>query len=370
MNIPFYSFESIHEPIKDELKDAFSKILDNGYFILGESLRTFEYSYAAFNNVKYCIGVSNGLDALFLSLKALNIGPGDEVIVPANTYIATFLAVSYVGAKPVPVEPDVASYNLNPKLIEQAITSRTKAVIPVHLYGQACEMEPIVELAKKYGLKIIEDNAQSQGAYYSGRMTGSFGDCNATSFYPGKNLGALGDAGAITTNNQDLFEKISLLRNYGSSRKYFHELLGYNMRLDELQAAILKIKLPLLSSWIKQKESIALKYNERLCGVGDLVLPYVIPLSTHVYHQYVIRTKFRDALKEYLEKLGVLTLVHYPIPPHLQDAYLDLKYKVGSFPITEDLAKTNLSLPIWPGMTDEMVDYISTSIKLFFNTKS
>ena len=364
--IPFVSFEKMHQPIKGEMLQAFEAFYDSNWFVLGNRVKAFEVEFASFNKVNNCVGVSNGLDALHIALKTLGIGLGDEVIVPSNTYIATWLAVSYVGAIPVPVEPDIYTYNIDVSKIEAVITSKTKAIMPVHLYGQACEMDAIMEIAKKYGLFVIEDNAQSQGATFNEKLTGSFGDINGTSFYPGKNLGALGDAGAVTTDNQILAEKAKTLRNYGSQRKYFNEVIGYNMRLDECQAAFLSIKLKYLSEWTRQRQEIASWYNEALQGVGDLILPFVHNSATHVYHLYVVRTKKRNELQQYLEKQGIGTLIHYPMPPHLQKAYQELGFKKGDFPIAEELSETFLSLPMWPGLKNKDIKYIVEIIKQYY----
>lgn len=368
MKIPFLNLSNGHQLIKAELEDTFSKVLTESWFVLGKELEAFEKEYANFSNVQYCAGVSNGLDALHLSLRALGISKGDEVLVPSNTYIATVLAVSYVGATPVLVEPRINTYNIDPILIENAITRNTKVIMPVHLYGQACEMEAIKQIADKYGLFIIEDNAQAQGASYNDRITGSWGEVNGTSFYPGKNLGALGDAGAITTNNIDIDRKIRMLRNYGSEKKYYNEVIGYNMRLDELQAAILRVKLKRLSDWTGERRQIASWYNEGLYGIGDLILPEVANLSTHVYHLFVIRTQFRDDLQKFLNNNGIGTLIHYPIPPHLQEAYKHLNFKYSDFPIAEKIAQTSLSLPLWPGITFPEVEYVCATIKKYFDS--
>jgi dTDP-4-amino-4,6-dideoxygalactose transaminase len=300
--------------------------------------------------------VSNGLDALVLSLRVLGIGPGDEVIVPSNTYIATALAVSHVGATPVFVEPRMETYNLNPESIPQAITKKTKAIMPVHLYGQACEMDAIMEIAKAHNLYVVEDNAQAHLSSFKGQLTGSFGDVNGTSFYPGKNLGALGDAGAVTTNNEELADRIKTLRNYGSAVKYYNEEIGYNNRLDELQAAFLRVKLNYLQEWTNQRKEIAQWYNEELKLRNDLVLPYVHENADHVYHLYVVRTSNREKLQQELTEKGVQTMIHYPVPPHLQKAYKHLGYKEGDFPIAEEIARTCLSLPVWPGMKENEVE--------------
>ncbi len=366
LEIPFLSFETTNNYIKVEITQRFDDFYEGKSYVLGEYVKKFENEYAEKNKVNYCVGVSNGLDALILALRALNVKKGDEVIVPSNTYIATALAVSQVGATPVFVEPRMDTYNINPDLIAVAITNKTKAIIPVHLYGQACEMKAIMEIAKANNLFVIEDNAQAHLSSYNGKLTGSFGNINATSFYPGKNLGALGDAGAITTDSDELALKIQSLRNYGSHKKYFNEILGYNNRLDELQAAFLSIKLKYLARWTKERIEIAKIYSEKLAGIGDLILPKIAEGATHSFHLYVIRTKKRDKLKDYLLQKGIGTMIHYPIPPHLQEAYQFLNHKKGNFPIAEEIADTSLSLPIWPGMTNSEVDYVAEKICSFF----
>ncbi len=365
MNIPFLSFASMHAPIKEEMMQAFEQFYDSNYFVLGERVKQFEKDYAVFNQVGYSVGISNGLDALHIALRSLGIGAGDEIIIPSNTYIATLLAASYVGAKPVLVEPDIDTYNLNPAKIEAAITPRTRAIMPVHLYGQACEMEAIMTLAEKHGLYIIEDNAQSQGAAYKGRLTGSWGHINGTSFYPGKNLGALGDAGAVTTNDPELACKATILRNYGSEKKYYNEVIGYNMRQDECQAAFLSVKLKHLNAWTRERQQIAGWYQEELKNIPGLILPQTAAGATHVYHLYVVRIQQRDQLQQHLQEQGIGTLIHYPVPPHLQKAYEFLGKGKGSYPIAEEIASTCLSLPLWPGMTPEMVQYIAKQISNF-----
>lgn len=365
MKIPFLSFESSNKQIREEILSSFEHFFDNSWYILGEQVKKFELQYASFNEVKHCVGVSNGLDALHIALKTLDIGNGDEVIIPSNTFIATALSVSYVGATPVFVEPDINTYNIDPLKIEAAITAKTKAIMPVHLYGQACEMDAIMQIAKKYDLLVVEDNAQSQGASYNGKLTGSWGNINGTSFYPGKNLGALGDAGAVTTNDASLAEKAAVLRNYGSSKKYHNDLIGFNMRLDECQAAFLSIKLRYLKEWTAQRQQIAGWYNEALEDMEEITLPQIAKGSTHVFHLYVIRTKYRDELQNHLLKNGVGTLIHYPIPPHLQEAYKDLGFKKGDFPIAEEIADTCLSLPIWPGITKSDINYVCDLIQSY-----
>lgn len=365
MNVPFLSFEPQHKPLRSALADAFARVVDSYWYVLGEEVKQFEQEYAAFNRVHCVVGVANGLDALVLALRALKIGPGDEVIVPSNTYIATWLAVTQVGATPVPVEPDPATSNLDPTRLAAALTPRTRAIMPVHLYGQACRMTEIMALAAQHGLYVVEDNAQAQGAAFAGAPTGSFGHVNGTSFYPGKNLGALGDAGAVTTNDADLAQQVRVLRNYGSQQKYYNEVIGYNSRLDELQAALLRVKLPELPAWTRQRQQVAAWYGQHLAGIADLRLPAVAEGATHVYHLYVVHTPHRAALQQHLTAQGIGTLIHYPVPPHLQQAYESLRLPVGRYPIAEELAATCLSLPMWPGMTEEHVLAVAGAIRSF-----
>jgi len=369
MQVPFLSFEKTHQPHKQALMRAMERVLDSGWFIMGKELANFEQLYADFSNTKACVGVANGLDALHIALKVLGIGKGDEVIVPSNTYIASWLAVSQVGATPIPVEPNQKTYNIDPLLIEKAITSRTKAIMPVHLYGQSCEMGEIMRIAQKYNLYVVEDNAQAQGAIYDGQKTGSFGHINATSFYPGKNLGALGDAGALTTNDLELAQKAKIYRNYGSEKKYHNQEKGINSRLDELQAAILAEKLPILSEWTTERNELAHFYNDNLAGIDGLILPQVAEKATSVYHLYVIRCQKRDELQQFLAQNGVGTLIHYPIPPHLQPAYVELNYQQGDFPLAEELARTSLSLPLFVGMSEAQMKHVSDTIRSFFAIK-
>jgi dTDP-4-amino-4,6-dideoxygalactose transaminase len=366
MKVPFLNLAPMHSSVKREMLNAFEEVYDSYWYIMGRQLERFEREYAAFNNTRYAVGVSNGLDALYLALKAIGIGEGDEVIVPSNTYIASLLAISYAGAKPVLVEPDAKTYNLDPLLIENSISSRTKAIMPVHLYGQACEMDKISDIAEKHGLQIIEDNAQAHGASFKGKLTGSWGIANGTSYYPGKNLGALGDGGAITTNDAEIAGKVRMLRNYGSREKYRNELPGHNMRLDEIQAAFLSIKLGRLNEWTSQRREISAIYEQELKGIGDLVLPYIHPDATHVYHLYVVRSQRRDKLQKHLADNEIGTLIHYPIPPHMQEAYANLGYRKGDFPVAEEISDTCLSLPLWPGMTKDQVESVFVSVKKYF----
>ena len=366
MKIPFLNFQPMHAQIRDEMQHAFQRVYDSHWYIQGHELTQFETEYAQLSRTQFAVGVSNGLDALVLSLRALNIGVGDEVIVPSNTYIATALAVSHVGATPVFVEPRMETYNINPELITQAITKKTKAIMPVHLYGQACEMDAIMEIAKANNLYVVEDNAQAHLSSFNGQLTGSFGNVNGTSFYPGKNLGALGDAGAVTTNNESLASRIKTLRNYGSAVKYYNEEIGYNNRLDELQAAFLRVKLSCLNDWTNQRKEIAKWYNEALQNRNDLILPYVHEKADHVYHLYVVRTSNREKLQQELSDKGVQTMIHYPVPPHLQKAYKHLGYKKGDFPIAEEIARTCLSLPVWPGLQENQVFQILNTFLSFW----
>ncbi len=365
MNIPFFSFKGMHPAIRNEVIQAMEAFYDSNWYVLGSKVKQFEKEYAAYSGVNHAIGVANGLDALHIALKTLEVGENHEVIVPSNTYIATWLAISYVGAKIIPVEPDPRTYNLDPDRIEEAITSKTKAIMPVHLYGQACEMDKIMAIAKKHNLYVVEDNAQAQGAKCGGQRTGSFGDINGVSFYPGKNLGAIGDAGAITTQSEELAHHSRVIRNYGSQVKYKNERIGINSRLDEAQAPILSIKLKHLDSWNAERAQVANKYYQRLADIEGLTLPYIADNVSSVWHQFIIRVEKRDQMMAFLKEQGIGTLIHYPIPPHLQEAYKHLGYKTGDFPIAEEIATTALSLPIYPGLSDNEIDYICDHIKEF-----
>lgn len=356
----------MHAAMRVEALTAMARVYDSQWYILGQEVTQFEQAYSEFNQVAHTVGVGNGLEALTLALRALGIGPGDEVLVPSNTYIATWLAVSQVGATPVPVEPDPATSNLDPTRIEAALTPRTRAIMPVHLYGQPCQMPEIMTLAQQYSLVVIEDNAQAQGATLNGQLTGSFGAASGTSFYPTKNLGALGDAGAITTNNAALAAQLRVLRNYGSVHKNQHELLGYNSRLDELQAAVLRVKLGYLVSWTKQRQQLAAWYSAHLAGIASLRLPAVVAGTVPVWHLYVVHTAQRAALQQHLAAQGIGTLIHYPVPPHRQPAYVHLAFSPGALPIAEELADTCLSLPLWPGMTEGMVATVARAICAFY----
>lgn len=364
--VPYLDLKVAHRALQQSLQEALQQVLNSGWFIQGEALEKFEDAFAAYIGVKYCIGVGNGLEALQLLLKAYDIGEGDEVVVPSNTYIATWLAITYTGAKPIPVEPDALSYNLNPDRIESALTAKTRAIMPVHLYGQSADMDPIMAIAERHALVVVEDAAQAHGALYKDLKCGGLGHSAGFSFYPGKNLGALGDAGCITTNDEQIAEKVKILRNYGSQKKYYNELLGFNSRLDELQAAFLSVKLPYLDEWNAHRRKIAAYYSENLSKIPELILPYVPYWSTPIFHIYPIRCERRDALQSYLRDAGIETLIHYPIPPHLSKAYSFLGYSHGDFPIAEHLASTELSLPIGPDLTIEMADIVVKCIEKFF----
>ena len=364
MKVPFVSFVPMEKELKDVIGEAFERVFTRSWYISGVENEAFEKAFADYCNVDYCVGVGNGLDALILALKVLGIGEGDEVIVPSNTYIATALAVTYVGATPVFVEPDIRTFNIDPAKIQMAITNKTKAIIPVHLYGQACEMDLIMEIANKAGLYVIEDCAQAHGATYKGKKIGTFGDLSGFSFYPGKNLGALGDAGAVVGNNAKLIEKVRALGNYGSDYKYHHIYKGNNSRLDEMQAAFLSAKLPHLERMNLERRRIAQKY---LNGIQNdkVMLPYVIDEAVPVWHVFAIRCEERDELEKYLNGKGVGTNKHYPIPIHLQECYKDLGFKKGDYPIAEEISSTELSIPIYYGMSDDEVDYVIDCINEF-----
>jgi dTDP-4-amino-4,6-dideoxygalactose transaminase len=366
--IPFLSFDYQDKLYREQLIEAMTRVLDSKWYIMGNELSAFEKEYASLHQTNYSLGVANGLDALIISLHAIGVMEGDEIIVPSNTYIASWLAVSALGAIPIPVEPDERTYNINPNLIEAKITSRTKAILPVHLYGQPCDMTAIIKIANRYNLAIVEDNAQAHLAFWDNKITGSFGDINATSFYPGKNLGALGDGGGITTDSEELYLKAKSYRNYGSEKKYFNEIKGINSRLDELHAAVLRVKLPYLEELTKNRQEIANKYNNLLSNCDFVKIPYVLDKATHVYHLYVLMCERRDELQTYLNAKGICTLIHYPIPPHLQQAYKELNYKEGDFPIAEFIAKSCLSLPIYPSITDSQIEEVCTAILSFYNS--
>lgn len=364
MKIPFVSFRPMEKELSVALKDAFERVFERSWYIGGVEGENFEKAFAEYCGTQYCVGVGNGLDALMLVLKALGIGAGDEVIVPSNTYIATALAVTYVGATPVFVEPDICTFNINPSLLEEKITDKTKAIMPVHLYGQACDMDPIMDVAKKHSLYVVEDCAQAHGATYKGKKVGNFGDAAGFSFYPGKNLGALGDAGAVVTNKKELADMVRYLGNYGSDYKYHHVYKGNNSRLDELQAAFLYEKLSHLDRMTEERRRVANKYTEGIKN-EKIVLPYVMKECEPVWHIYGIRCKEREALEKHLNDRGIGTNKHYPIPMHMQECYKDLGIGEGTLPIAEEISATELSIPMYYGMTDEEVQYVIDAINEF-----
>ena len=361
MIVNFLDLKAAYLELQPEIDAAIKRVLDSGWYILGAEVEAFEQDYAAYCEAKHCVGVANGLDALHLALLALGVGAGDEVIVPSNTYIATWLAVSQCSATPVPVEPDAGTYNIDPARLEAAITPRTKAILPVHLYGQPADMDPILAIARKRGLKVLEDGAQAHGARYKGKHVGAHGDVVAWSFYPGKNLGALGDGGAVTTNDSELADRIRVLRNYGSRVKYVNEVQGYNSRLDPIQAAVLRVKLKYLDAWNARRAALAQRY---LIGLADngLILPHVPQWAEPAWHLLVVRHPQRDALKQRLTEAGIGSLIHYPIPPHMQQAHAGLGFTDNAFPVASQMADEVLSLPIGPHLGSDKVQYVIAQV--------
>jgi dTDP-4-amino-4,6-dideoxygalactose transaminase len=357
MKVPFLDLRAAYMELKPEIDAAVARVLDSGHYILGPEVEAFEAEWATYCEAQYAVGVANGLDALHLALRAMGVGPGDEVIVPSNTYIATWLAVSQCGATPVPVEPVEATYNIDPALIEAAITPRTKVILPVHLYGQPADLDPILSIARKHGLRVLEDAAQAHGARYKGRRIGAHGDAVAWSFYPGKNLGALGDGGAVTTNDPDIAERLTLLRNYGSKVKYVNEVKGYNSRLDPIQAAVLRVKVHRLDEWNDRRKLIANHYLQELKN-SELKLPFVPDWVEPVWHLFVVFHKEREAIQNELGRAGISTLIHYPIPPHKQDAYKREVLSKETYPLALNLASEVLSLPIGPHLLMTSVEQV------------
>lgn len=365
MNVPFVDMRPMHNEIRKDLDAAYNRVVDSSWFIQGKELEQFEDEFAAYCGAKYCVGVATGLDALYLVLRAWNIGAGDEVIVPSNTYIATALAVSYAGATPVFVEPVIETFNIDPMKVEEKITDRTKAIIAVHLQGRCADMDAIRTIADKHGLKVLEDAAQAHGAKYKGKRAGSLGDAAGFSFYPGKNLGALGDAGCVVTNDEVVAKKVRALGNYGSDRKYHHIYKGTNSRLDEMQAAFLRVKLPYLEKWNNYRRKVAARY---LNEIKNPLIKLPMPTSDefeHIYHVFVIRCDKRDELEKYLADKDIHTIKHYPTPMHLQKAYEDLNIPEGALPIAEEISRTVLSIPMYYGITDEQVSYVSDVLNRF-----
>lgn len=367
MKIPFNDFSSPYQELKAELDAAYARFMESGWYVLGKEVEAFEEEYAAYNQATHCVGVGHGLDALHLALRALGVGPGDEVIVPSNTYIATWLAVTQAGASITPVEPDPTTFNIDPARIEEAITPNTKVILAVNLYGQPCDYDPILAIAHRHGLKVAIDNAQAHGALYKGRRVGGIADIECHSFYPSKNLGAFGEAGAITTNDADLADKVRVLRNYGSRIRYHNEVAGYNSRLDELQAALLRVKLRHLDEWNARRTKVSASYIPALSTAG-CQLPAVPEWADPVWHLFVIRHPQRNALQKHLADHGIQTLIHYPIPPHLSGAYSEeFKIRKSKFEIAEALASEVLSLPIGPHVTEDQTTFITESIRSFQN---
>lgn len=366
MRVPFLDLGRMHQEIKVPLEAAFQRVMDSGRFIMGPEVDAFELEFAHYCDVNHCIGVGNGLDALHLLLRAYGIGAGDEVLVPSNTFIATWLAVNQCGAVPVPVEPCSATHNIDPDALLAAITPRTRAIIPVHLYGQPADMDAINAIAQKHALIVIEDAAQAHGALYKGRRAGSLGHAAATSFYPGKNLGAMGDAGAVLTNDPAIADKVRLLRNYGSQVKYKHEEQGFNSRLDEMQAAFLRVKLACLDDWNGRRRKLASQYTMQLQDL-DLGLPWVPEWADPVWHLYVVRSRQRDALRMHLEQRGISTVIHYPVPPHRQPCYAE--FSRHSLPIAEALANEVISLPLSPCMTEQEIVLVVSALRSFHGNK-
>lgn len=363
--VPFLDMKAPYQELKEALDGAYQRVMDSGWYILGEEVENFEQEFANFCSARHAVGVGNGLEALQLVLQAAGIGEGDEVIVPSNTYIASWLAVTYTGACVVPVEPKLDTYNLDPTLIENAITKRTRAIMPVHLYGQRAEMEQIASIARQHDLLILEDSAQMHLRGQAPFRAEGVRSVAAYSFYPGKNLGAFGDAGAIVTNDEELADKVSVLRNYGSRKKYGNEVRGHNSRLDPLQAAFLRVKLGVLEAWNARRGQVADFYMQTLAGLNDLVLPGVASGCAHGWHQFPVRHPRRDALQEWLKHSQIGTLIHYPVPPHLSQAYNDHGFKLGEFPIAEEIANTELSLPIGPHLRLEQADTVARAIQAF-----
>ena len=364
MKIPFLDLSAPYQELRADLDASIARVVSSGWFIGGPEVEEFEAAYAQYCGARHAVGVANGLDALHIALRAVDVGPGDEVIVPSNTYIATWLAVSQCGAVPVPVEPDPRTHNIDPARIEVAITSRTKVILPVHLYGQPVDLAPIMEIARRHGLKVIEDGAQAHGARYRGQCLGVHGDAVAWSFYPGKNLGAMGDGGAVTTGDDQIADRIRVMRNYGSRVKYVNEVQGYNSRLDPIQAAILGVKLKVLDEWNARRARIASRYLTEL-RVPNLTLPEVISGVEPVWHLFVVRHPQRDRLQQMLQQAGVGTLIHYPIPPHQQAVYQNCGFIDAHYPIAETLANEELSLPMGPHMTDTQVDQVIAAVRSF-----
>ncbi|MCO6446795.1 MAG: DegT/DnrJ/EryC1/StrS family aminotransferase [Ignavibacterium album] len=376
MNIPFLDLKANYNSIKSEVNAAIQQVLDNTAYILGASVQNFERDFSAAHQVKYCLGTSSGTDANHLVLWGLGIGAGDEVIVPANTFIATAWGATLCAATPVFVDCDPETYNIDPAKVEKAITKKTKAIVAVHLYGQSADLDPLIDIAKKHNLILVEDAAQAHLAEYKGKLVGGLTEAASFSYYPGKNLGAYGEGGAVTTNNEALYNKIKKLREHGQSQKYYHDILGHNYRMEGIQGAVLEVKLKYLSKWTDARRSVAAKYNEGLKKFAKVITPKEASYAKHVYHLYVIQlndgsleksNQLRDKLKDFLTQNGVNVGLHYPIPLHMQECFKNLGYKKGDFPNSEKIAEAGLSLPMFPELTDEQINYVIEKIKEFFS---
>lgn len=369
MKVPFLDLKANYNSIKSEILEAIDQVLENTAYILGKSVKDFEAAFAKDHQAEFCIGVSSGTDGNHLALWSLGIGQGDEVIIPANTFIATAWGATLCGATPVFVDCDPLTYNLDPKKIEAAITPRTKAIVAVHLYGQPADLEAINEVATKHNLILVEDCAQSHIAEYKGKRVGTFGKISSFSFYPGKNLGAYGEGGAVVTNDQDLAKKCKMLREHGSEQKYYHKILGHNYRMEGIQGAVLGVKLKHLEKWTEMRRSVAQKYNSLFSECTEITTPFEADYSKHVYHLYVVKvdSEKRDKLVNFLAENGISTGLHYPVPLHLQECFSSLGYKKGDFPVTEELAESAISLPMYPEMTDEQIEYVASTLISFFN---
>lgn len=366
MQIPFIDFKKMHAPIREEIDSAIKTVLDNNAFILGKAVTEFEADFAKAHDVKHCIGVSSGTDANHLALWALGIGHGDEVIIPANTFIATAWGATLCGATPVFVDCEIDSYNLDPNKVEEKITPKTKAIVAVHLYGQPADLDELRKIADKHNIFLVEDAAQSHIAAYKGKKIGGLSKVSSYSFYPGKNLGAFGEGGAVTTNDDAVAKKVRMQRDHGSEKKYYHEIYGHNYRMEGIQGAVLGIKLKYLHDWTEKRRAAAKKYNELLKDIKEILLPKEMEYAKHVYHLFVIQTKRRDELQKFLNDNGVASGLHYPVPLHLQKCFEHLGYKKGDFPETEKLADECLSLPMFPDLSDEQIQYVCEKIKHFF----
>ena len=367
MKVPFVDLNAQYQSLKSEMLPAVEKVMETSQFILGKAVSDFEKNFAEAHNMKHCIGVGTGTDALHIILWALGVGPGDEVITVSHTFIATAEAISLTGARPVFVDIDPLTYTMDPKAMEKAITKKTKAIIPVHLYGQPAGMAEIALIAAEHGITVIEDACQAHLAQYDGKFVGEFGIAAAFSFYPGKNLGAYGEGGGVTTNDDTLAAKMRMIRDHGSSKKYYHAMWGHNYRLDGIQGAVLGVKLPYLHAWTEARRRHARRYSEQLQGMGDLIVPVQHPRAKHVYHLYVVQTIGRDELQTYLTSRDIATGLHYPLPLHLQEAYKDLGYKKGDFPVTEKVASRGISLPMFAELKDEQIDEVVQAIEDFFD---